>query len=299
MQREYGRLNLNGTIMSKRDIRSLIEKGIVRGWDDPRLYTLKAIRRRGVPPGALLDLIYELGVSTAMAFTDVKRFEQSIRRYLETTVPRLMMVLDPIPVIIEDAEEQDLEVPFSPKDPEMGSRQIRLTKRVFIERSDFRETSSPGYFRLAPGEIVGLMRIPHPIRAVSFEKDESTGAIKEIRAVYEKDGRQKPKAYIHWVPEGSPRAEVRLHGALFKSDQPGSVSGGFMNDLAPESETIWPEAMIEHAINEVRSRAPWPKAAIEQTGNIGPECTRFQALRLAYFVSGLHFFPPLWPLICY
>jgi glutaminyl-tRNA synthetase len=291
MQREYGRLNLNGTMMSKRDIRHLIEKGIVRGWDDPRLYTLKAIRRRVVPPGALLDLIYELGASTAMAFTDVKRFEQSIRRYLEATVPRLMMVLDPIPVVIEDAEEHDLEVPFSPKDPEMGSRKIRLTKRVFIERSDFRETPSPGYFRLAPGEVVGLMRVPYPIRAVSFEKDESTGVIKEIRAIYDKNGPQNPKAYIHWVPEGSLKAEVRLHGALFESDQPGSAPGGFMSDLAPESETIWPEAMIEHAIHEVRSRAPWPKTAAEQTDNIGSECTRFQALRVAYFVSEMHLFP--------
>jgi glutaminyl-tRNA synthetase len=121
MQREYGRLNLKGTIMNKRDIRSLIESKIVRGWDDPRLYTLKAIRRRGIPPGALLSFIPELGVTTANTFIEIKRFEQSIRRYLETTAPRLMLVLDPVPVVIQDAEEQDLDIPLSPKDSTMGS----------------------------------------------------------------------------------------------------------------------------------------------------------------------------------
>jgi glutaminyl-tRNA synthetase len=98
MQREHGRLNLKGTVMSKRDIRSLIETKTVRGWDDPRLYTLKGIRRSGILPGALLAFVSELGVTTANTSIEIKRFEQSVRRYLERTVPRLMLVLDPIPV---------------------------------------------------------------------------------------------------------------------------------------------------------------------------------------------------------
>lgn len=284
MQREYGRLNLTGTILSKRDIQPLIEKKIVRGWDDPRLFTLKAIQRRGIPPGALLSFIYELGVTTAKSFVDNRRFQQSVRQYLERSVPRLMLVLDPIPVVIEDAEEQDLDIPFSPKDSKMGSHKIRLTKRIYIDRSDFREVDSKDYFRLAPGKTVGLLQIPYPVKAVSFTKDEASGAIVEIKAVYDKEGK-KPKTYIQWVPEGSPTAEVRIHTALFNSDQPKLVAGGFMNDVNPNSETIWPNAMIESGFYEVRRRAPWPEAEGEKLGEASLASVRFQAMRVAYFVS--------------
>ncbi|SPQ23776.1 a900eebf-6572-4ee1-9d9a-6aace5805f34 [Thermothielavioides terrestris] len=283
MQREYGRLNLKGTIMSKRDIRSLIESKVVRGWDDPRLYTLGAIRRRGIPPGALLSFIAELGVTTANAFVEIKRFEQSIRRYLERTVPRLMLVLDPVPVVIEDADEQDLDIPLFPKDPrKMGSRRLKLTKRVYIERTDFREVDSEDYFRLAPGKTVGLLHMPYPIKAVSFTKDETTGAVTEIQAAYNKEG-EKPKTYIQWVPEGSPGAEVRVYTALFKSDQPASAPGGFMNDIHPQSQTVWPNALIEPGFDEVRRRAPWPEAEGEKSGEVGPEGVRFQGMRVGYF----------------
>ncbi|KAI3323612.1 glutaminyl-tRNA synthetase [Xylariaceae sp. AK1471] len=282
MQREFGRLNLKGTIMSKRDIRSLIEKDVVRGWDDPRLYTLKAIRRRGIPPGALLSFINELGVTTTNSFIEMKRFEQSVRQYLEKTVPRIMLVLDPVPVVIEDAEEQDIDVPFSPKDTKMGSRKLRLTKKVYIDRSDFRQVDSKDYFRLAPGKTVGLLYMPYPIKAVSFTTDNASGVVREIQAVFDKDTK-KPKAYIQWVPEGSPAAEVRIYTSLFKSEQPLSVPGGFMNDLAPSSETIWPHAMIDASFQEVRRRAPWPEAEGEKLGDFRPESVRFQAMRLAYF----------------
>ncbi|PTB53252.1 hypothetical protein M431DRAFT_146214 [Trichoderma harzianum CBS 226.95] len=282
MQREYGRLNLSGTIMSKRGLRTLIENKVVRGWDDPRLYTIKGIRRRGIPPGALLSFIYELGVTTSITQVSIKRFEQSIRVYLESTVPRLMLVLDPVPVVIEDCEEQDLDIPFSPKDPKLGSHTVRLTKTVYIDRSDFREVDSKDYFRLAPGKTVGLLNVPHPIKAVSFTKDETTGAIKEIRAVYDKEGK-KPKTYIQWVSEGSLPTEVRIHEALFKSDSPGSAPGGLLSDVNPNSETIWPNALIETGFHEVKRRAPWPEAEGEKTGEVGPETIRFQAMRVAYF----------------
>jgi glutaminyl-tRNA synthetase len=284
MQREYGRLNLNGTIMSKRDIRGLIESGVVRGWDDPRLYTVNAIRRRGIPPGALLSFVYELGVTTSNSFIEIKRFEQSVRRYLEKTVPRLMLVLDPVPLVIEDAQEQDLDVPFSPKDPKMGSRKIKLTRRVYIEQSDFREVDSEDYFRLAPGKTVGLLQMPYPIKTVSFTKCEATGLVKEIKAIFDKEG-GKPRTYIQWVPEGSPPAEVRIHTALFRSDQPATVPGGFMNDIRADSETIWPNAMIEAGFYNVQQRAPWPEAEGEKNGEFGPESVRFQAMRVGYFVS--------------
>jgi glutaminyl-tRNA synthetase len=195
-----------------------------------------------------------------------------------------MLVLDPVPVVIGDAEEQDLDIPLFPKDPKMGFRKIKLTQRVYIERSDFREVDSKDYFRLAPGKTVGLLQMPYPIKVVSFTKDETTGAITEIQAAYDKEG-EKPKTYIQWVPEGSPNAEVRIYTALFKSDQPASAPGGFMNDIYPQSEIIWPNALIEPGFYEVRRRAPWPEAEGEKSGEVGPESVRFQGMRVGYFVS--------------
>ena len=286
MQREYGRLSITGTMLSKRKILKMVEDGIVRGWDDPRLYTLIGIRRRGIPPAAILDFVNELGVTTTASTIQIKRFEQTIRRYLETTVPRLMMVLDPVPVVIEDAEALDIEVPFRPRDDKMGAHTIRFTPTVYIDRVDFREEDSKDYFRLAPGKTVGLLNVPHPIKATSFTKDPATGRITEVRAVFDKEGK-KPKTYIQWVgSEGSRRAEVRLHNALFKSEKPEDAEGGFLADVNPDSEEVFPDALIESGFDEVRRRAPWPEAAGEsELGKGGPESVRFQAMRIAYFVS--------------
>ncbi|KAJ4385576.1 Glutaminyl-tRNA synthetase [Gnomoniopsis smithogilvyi] len=287
MQREYGRLSLSGTVLSKRKILLLVTDKIVRGWDDPRLYTLMAIKRRGVPPGAILEFINELGVTTNATVIQIVRFEQSIRKYLERTVPRLMLVLDPVPVIIEDVGEDEgteLTLPFSPKNPAMGSHIVKLTKTVYIDRSDFREVDSPDYFRLAPGKAVGLLQMPYPIKATSFTKDEATGKVTEIRAVFVREGK-KPKTYIQWVgTDGSRRCEVRMYNPLFKSENPSAVEGGFLSDLNPDSEIIYPDAIIESGIEEVKKRAPWPEAAGEsELGKGGPESVRFQGLRVAYF----------------
>ncbi|KAI1762578.1 glutaminyl-tRNA synthetase [Hypoxylon sp. FL1150] len=289
MQREYGRLSITGTLLSKRKIAKLVNEKIVRGWNDPRLYTLIGIKRRGVPPGAILEFVNELGVTTANSVIDIKRFEQAIRKYLERTVPRLMLILDPIPVVIEDVGELDgktLSIPFSPKDPKMGFHDITLTKTVYIDRSDFREEADPSFFRLAPGKTVGLLQVPYPIKAVSFSKDNATGKVTEIRAVFDKETK-KPKAYIQWVPTeaaGSRKAEVRLYNSLFKSDNPSDAEGGFLNDVNPESEVIYPDAMVESGFDEVKQRAPWPEAAGEsELGKGGPESVRFQAMRIAYF----------------
>ncbi|KAE9371090.1 glutaminyl-tRNA synthetase-like protein [Stipitochalara longipes BDJ] len=280
MQREYGRLSITGTVLSKRKIAKLVNDGYVRGWDDPRLFTLIGIKRRGVPPGAILEFVNELGVTTAPTNIQLARLDQTVRRYLERTVPRLMLVLDPLPVIIEDAEELELELPFSPKIPAMGSHKVKFTKTVYIERSDFREVDSKEYFRLAPGKSVGLLQVPYPIKAVSFTKDGDK--VTEVRAVYDKEGK-KPKTYIHWVAEGSKQVEVRLHNALFKSEKPDNAEGGFLSDINPTSEEIFPHAMIESGFEEVKRRAPWPEAAGEsELGKGGPESVRFQAMRVAY-----------------
>lgn len=147
---------MTGTILSKRKILKLVEGKIVRGWDDPRLHTLIGIKRRGVPPGAILEFVNELGVTTTNAVIEIRRFEQTVRKFLERTVPRLMLVLDPIPVVIEDAEDLDgkaVTVPFSPKDPKMGTHEVTFSKTVYIDRSDFREEADPSFFRLAPGQV--------------------------------------------------------------------------------------------------------------------------------------------------
>ncbi|ELQ36471.1 hypothetical protein MCOR27_002171 [Pyricularia oryzae] len=285
-QREYGRLGLGGTVLSKRKILKLVELGHVREWDDPRLYTLTAIKRRGVPPGAILEFVNELGVTTAATVIQIKRFEQTIRRYLERTVPRLMMVLDPLRVVIEDADDLDgkpLSIPFSSKVPEMGSHDLKFTKTVYIDRSDFREVDSKDYFRLAPGKPVGLLNVPYPIKVKSFSKDEATGEVTEVRAEFDRE-KKKPKAYIQWVPEGSRKVEARVYNPLFKSESPDSVEGGFLADINPESQIIYPDALLESGFEEVRRRAPWPEAAGEsELGKGGPESVRFQATRVAYF----------------
>ncbi|KAH8797353.1 putative glutaminyl-tRNA synthetase [Xylogone sp. PMI_703] len=296
MQREYGRLNITGTILSKRKIKELVEKHHVRDWDDPRLYTLIALRRRGIPPGAILAFVNELGVTKAKTNIQMVRLEQTVRRYLETTVPRLMLVLEPLKVVIEDLPEdyeEMIDLPFS-KDPAFGSHNVPFTRTVYIERSDFREQDSSDYFRLAPGKSVGLLRVPYPITATSFDKDPETGLVTCVHAKYEKPAEgqrfKKPKAYIHWVSESASKsspikAEVRIYHPLFKSEDPSAHPDGFLADLSSESEQIFPEAMLETGFEEVRRRAPWPREAGEQnvSNEDHPESVRFQGMRVGYF----------------
>ncbi len=302
MQREYGRLSISGTVLSKRKILKLVESGIVRGWDDPRLYTLIGIKRRGVPPGAILEFVNELGVTTTNSVIDIKRFEQAVRKYLERTVPRLMLVLDPVRVVItgeaaDALDGQALTVPFNPKDASVGAHAVTFRKTVYIDRSDFRADGGDdaSFFRLAPGRTVGLLHVPHPVRAVSYTAD-AAGRVTEIQAVLETGaGAKKPKTYIQWVPPeeaGSRRAEVRVYKPLFRSDNPNEAAGGFLADVDPDSMAVYEGALVESGIDEVQRRAPWPAAAgeAEAGGNggnggttAGPESVRFQGIRVAYF----------------
>ena len=227
----------------------LVEGGIVRDWDDPRLYTLIAIRRRGIPPGALLSFVNELGVTTNRTVIQIARFEQNVRRYLENTVPRLMFVLDPVPVTISDIEEPlVVKAPYLPKDPTLGSHTVRLTKTVYINRSDFREQDSKGVFRLEPGEPSVSFRHHIPSRLSHLLRMRAVPS-REIQAIFDKES--KPKTYIQWVPEDSIKVEARIHHPLFKSEYPTAVEGGFMNGLNSSSETVYPDALIEECIGEV------------------------------------------------
>ena len=312
MQREYGRLNVTGTVLSKRKIKKLITNGIVSDYDDPRLYTLPALRRRGVPPGAILAFVNELGVTKANTNIQTKRFESSVRKYLETTVPRLMLVLDPIKVIIDNVPDDFLELVDSPfaKDPAVGSHSMPFTKVVYIERSDFREVDSKDYRRLAPGKTVGLMKAPFPITATTVDKDISTGEITAVHATYEKPANgeppMKPMGWIHWVGESSEHkspisTRVRIINSLFKSENPAALDD-FTADINPESEVFYPNALIEVGLEEIKRRAPWPaeagekasadKASSDESGEEAsggdattspPETVRFQGMRMGYF----------------
>lgn len=196
-----------------------------------------------------------------------------------------MLVLDPIKVVISDLgdlENTEIDAPFSPKDKTMGSHKLKVTKVVYIDSADFREEDSKDYFRLAPGKSVGLLNFPVPIKATSFTTDPETKKVVEIQAVPDREIK-KAKAYIHWVPDASRKVEVRVHNGLFKSEDPASVEGGFLNDINPNSETIYPDALIEPGFDEIRKSAPWPKTEIEKLSD-GPESVRFQAMRVAYMV---------------
>ncbi|KIY49366.1 glutamine-tRNA ligase [Fistulina hepatica ATCC 64428] len=311
-QYEYGRLSLEGTIMSKRKILALVDKGYVSGWDDPRLYTLIALRRRGVPPGAILSFVSGLGVSTAASNTELSRFEQSVRQYLEGTVPRLLMVLHPLKVVLENLPEDFVlmvEKPLHPKVPKLGSATIPLTRTIYIDADDFRLEDSKDYFRLAPGKTVGLFQAPFPITYVSHTTDEA-GNVTELVCRAGNEGQpKKPKAYIQWVAEHAPMRspvrinEVRVVHQLFKSGQP---SANFLDDVDTNSLEVVKSAMVEvgflplakkamfDARKESRARmakatAQHGAAASEAMPHVsaeqlaGKENVRFQGLRVGYF----------------
>lgn len=300
-QREYGRLNVTGTVLSKRKIQKLVAEKYVRGWDDPRLYTLIAIRRRGIPPGAIRAFVAELGVSDNLTIIQTVRLETVVRKYLEKTVPRLMLIPDPITVHITNLPDDYLEeinLDFMPRDASMGSHIVPFTNTIYIDRSDFREEDDPNFFRLAPGKKVGLLNVPHAIKCVDFTKDSSTGKVTSIRAEYcndipEEDKKKKenqPKAFIQWVAKSSKhnspvQAEVRIFNRLFLSDNPDAhPSGNFLNDINPDSEEIFTDAVMECGFKKIHERKPWPRES-KEVPNLHPGNwdVRFQGMRVAYF----------------
>lgn len=266
----------------------------VKAWDDPRLFTLVGLRRRGIPAKALLSFVEELGVTDSVTLIQLHKFEGSIRRFLERIVPRIMLVLDPIKVIIDDVPndfKENLNVPFDPKNPEGESRTVTFTKEIYIDASDFREVDSEEFFRLAPGKIVGLQNASFTIRAKSFEKNES-GKITVVHAEKGPKG-EKPKAFIHWVGSNAIKVQARQYNALFDTDNPNELewkSGDdakklsdkdaerlYWKHLNPRSEIVFDDALIEPGFKQLRkghSISPTPSS---------DDIIRFQALRTAYF----------------
>lgn len=299
-QREYGRLNITGTVLSKRKIAKLVTGGYVSGWNDPRLFTLEAIRRRGVPPGAILSFINTLGVTTSTTNIQVVRFESAIRKYLEDTTPRLMFILDPVEVVVDNVDEDfevECTIPYRPNTPEFGDRMVPFKKRFYIERSDFSEDSeNKEFFRLTPSQPVGLIKVPYTVSFQSLEKD-ADGKITRIHVKYDNEDAKpkKPKTYIQWVPisekHNSPVrvAETRVYNQLFKSENPSAHPDGYLADINPDSVVVYKNSVSEYNINNVIKNSPWVVNKAKQSEFYveeekgRKEVCRFQAMRVGYF----------------
>jgi glutaminyl-tRNA synthetase len=242
-QIEFARLELNYTITSKRKLLALVEEGFVSGWDDPRLPTLKGMRRRGYPPAAIRNFCERVGVTKKQTVIDMGVLENCVREELDRRVPRAMAVLDPIKVVIDNFPEdvtEWLDVPNHPKDESFGQRRVPLPREVYIERDDFMATPQKKFRRLSPGKEVRL-RYAYVIRCNEVLTDEN-GVVSELHCSYDPgtgggrtpDGR-KVRGIIHWVScKHAEPVEVRLFDRLFNTSDPSSVAD-FRTCLNPNS----------------------------------------------------------------
>jgi glutaminyl-tRNA synthetase len=227
-QIEFARLNLTFTVMSKRKLLELVVKKLVAGWDDPRLPTIRGLRRRGVPPEAIRALCEHIGVAKRDAIVEMQLLEHFVREDLNKRSPRVMAVLKPLKVVIDnfpDGVVEELEAVNNPEDPSAGTRKVPFSRTLYIEQEDFRENPPPQYFRLAPGREVRL-RYGYIIKCVSATKNPDSGEITELHCTYDPEtksgssqAQRKVKATIHWVSAShAAQAEVRLYNPLFVTD---------------------------------------------------------------------------------
>ena len=245
-QIEFARLNLTYTVMSKRKLRRLVEEGRVTGWDDPRMPTLRAMRRRGYTPEAILDFIRRVGVAKNYSISDVSLLEACVRDDLNKHALRRMAVLRPLKVVIDnypDSQVEEMEAVNNPEDPSAGTRKIPFSKVIYIEQDDFRETPLPKYYRLFPGNEVRL-RYAYLIKCTHVVKNDK-GEVIEVHCTYDPatrggdapDGR-KVKSTIHWVSAAHAKpVEVRMYDRLFTKENP-EEEDDFINCLNPNSLEI-------------------------------------------------------------
>ncbi|XP_050464256.1 probable glutamine--tRNA ligase [Cataglyphis hispanica] len=241
VQWEYGRLNVNYTVVSKRKIAKLIQEGIVSDWDDPRLFTLSALRRRGFPPEAINNFCAQMGVTGAQATVDPAVLEAAVRDVLNLIAPRFMVVLEPIKLTIRNFPHEKtikLTVPHFPNETERGQHEITFNEILYIEASDFKEIEEKGFRRLTPKQSVGLKHTGMVVTFETIEKDESGNIINIIVRQDPVSENNKPKAFIHWVSHPV-LASVRLYERLFKHKNPedtNEVPNGFLSDINPTSK---------------------------------------------------------------
>jgi glutaminyl-tRNA synthetase len=256
-QIEFARLNFTYTVMSKRFFKRMIDEGIVRGFDDPRLPTLSGIRRRGYTPEAILNTCKMLGVAKANSTADLALLEHCVREDLNKRSPRVMGVLRPLRLVIDNYPEghvEEFEAINNPENPDAGTRKVPFSRELYIEQEDFREEPPPKYFRLAPGREIRL-RYAYLITCVSVKKDPKTGEVIEVHCTYDPatrggnapDGR-KVKSTIHWVSAAHAlEAEVRLYENLFTKEDPNEVENGadFMSNISRNSLEVLTSCRIE------------------------------------------------------
>jgi glutaminyl-tRNA synthetase len=257
-QYEFARLNIAYTVLSKRVLTALVRDGHVSGWDDPRMPTIAAQRRRGVPAAALREFVRRVGVAKAYSVVDLAQYEHAVRDVLNKTAQRRMAVLRPLKLVIENYPEgqaETLEAMNNPEDPAAGTRTVSFGREVFVERDDFMEDPPRKFFRLAPGREVRL-RSAYFVTCREVVKD-AAGTVTELRCTYDPatrggdspDGR-RVQATLHWVSAADALpAEVRLYSTLFARPDPGGGNGGdVMADLNPDSLEVLRDCLLEPAL---------------------------------------------------
>jgi glutaminyl-tRNA synthetase len=275
-QTEFDRLSLTHTIMSKRKLRQLVEEHYVTGWDDPRMPTLGGLRRRGYTPEAIRNFVAAAGVSRTNGVVDLAMLEHFVREDLNKRAPRVMAVLHPLKVVIDNYPEgqvEEMDAVVNPEDASAGTRKVPFSKVLYIEQDDFREVPPPKYYRLSPGREVRL-RYGYFVTCTSVQKNDK-GEVVEVHCTYDPATRggnapdnRKVKATIHWVSAAHAiDAEVRLYETLFSKSNPDEVEPGqeFTANLNPHSLEVLPHAKLE------------PSLANAQPGN------RYQFERVGYF----------------
>jgi len=287
-QIEYAEMHLSNTILSKRKLRQLVEEGLVHGWADPRMPTLSGLRRRGYTPEAIRDFLHRVGVAKSDNLVDMALLEHCLRQHLNKTAPRVMAVLRPLRVVIDNYPEgqiEELDAENNPEDASMGSRKIPFSRVLYIEREDFMENPPKKFFRLAPGSEVRLKHAYY-ITCVDVVKDEQTGEVVELHCTFDPETKggwapdnRKVRGTLHWVSAAhSLEAEVRLYDRLFTKPNPDDVEeipptplsqrgerGDFKSNLNPNSLETLTSCRVE------------PSLAGAEPGS------RYQFLRMGYF----------------
>ena len=274
-QIEFARLNLSHTVMSKRKLLELVNQGYVAGWDDPRMPTLSGMRRRGFTPEAIRTFCERIGVAKRGNTVEIQMLEHCVREDLNKKARRVMAVLNPVRVVIENYPEdvvEELEAINNPEDASMGTRKVPFSREIYIEREDFEEEPPPKFYRLAPGREVRL-RYAYLVRCVGVEKDPETGEVTEIRCTYDPDsqGGQAPdgrrvRGTLHWVSAPhSIGAEVRLYDHLFTGEKPEEDSEGsdYKEGLNPNSLVSVTSCRMEPSLADAEAGIPYQ---FERTG---------------------------------
>jgi len=274
-QIEFARLNLTYTVMSKRKLLQLVRDGHVAGWNDPRMPTISGLRRRGYTPESIRNFCERIGVNKFNSTVDIGLLEHCLREDLNRRAPRVMSVLRPLRVVIDNYPEdqtEQLDAINNPEDPRAGTRKVPFSRVLYIEQDDFREEPPKKYFRLAPGREVRL-RYAYFITCTGVVKDERTGEVIELHCTYDPatrggdaPDRRKVKATLHWVSAAHAlKAEVRLYDHLFTKEDPEEVDEGadFAANLNPESLKTLDDCRVEPAL---AGAAPGSRYQFERLG---------------------------------